>query len=330
MVLIAAGLPAAGGLLSLWLFLQVHEPFPPHSAARSVTVQIPAGYSVRDIGGKLEGAGIVRSAQLFRWYVRLLSGSHSLQAGEYEFRLPIALPQVVEKIERGAVLYHRVTIPEGLDMMEIVEVLSRQGLGVKARFEAAVQDPSPISDLDPDARNLEGFLFPDTYLVTRSMSEQQIVAVMVQKFRSLWTARRRQDARRLGMNVHQVVTLASLIEKETHLASERPLVSAVFHNRLKEHLKLACDPTVIYAVRQVEAFDGVINRSDLRIDSPYNTYLYPGLPPGPIASPGVGSIDAALHPADADYLFFVAKNDGSHYFSSNYRDHRRAVAKYQR
>ena len=153
---------------------------------------------------------------------------------------------------------------------------------------------------------------------------------MIESFRQTWTPEHSRRARELQLSIREVVTLASLIEKETALDQERPLVSAVFHNRLQQNLKLACDPTVIYAVKQVKEFDGIIHQSDLDLDSPYNTYLYPGLPPGPIANPGLESIEAALYPAQVDYLYFVSTNDGSHYFSNNYRDHNRAVRQYQR
>ncbi len=153
---------------------------------------------------------------------------------------------------------------------------------------------------------------------------------MVRTFRRLWTAERSRRAREIDLSMREVITLASLIEKETGLARERPLVSAVFQNRLRRNVRLACDPTVIYAVKRVKEYDGVINQSDLNLDSPYNTYLYPGLPPGPISNPGMESIDAALYPADVNYLYFVSTNDGSHFFSSNYRNHRQAVRQYQR
>jgi UPF0755 protein len=187
-----------------------------------------------------------------------------------------------------------------------------------------------IADLDPEAQNLEGYLFPDTYYLTRGMNEVEIVQSMIDGFRSVWSKEYDVRSRELAMTVREIITLASLIEKEAALPHERDLVSAVFHNRLRLNMKLACDPTVIYAVKLTKPYDGVINQSDLELDSPYNTYLYAGLPPGPIANPGEKAIQSALYPADSNYLFFVSRNDGSHVFSSNYRDHSRAVQQFQR
>jgi len=273
---------------------------------------------------------IVGSAFLFRLHMRLEHRHESIKAGEYRFIHPVTVRRVAAQLVEGRVYYHRITVPEGLDWQETAETLSRQGFGESRQFLDLIADPGPILDLDPEARNLEGYLFPETYFVTRDATPEEIIGMMVERFRKNWSADLAGRAESLGLSVREAVTLASLIEKETALPGERPLVSSVFHNRLQRGQKLACDPTVIYAVKLVKPWDGVINQSDLKLDSPYNTYLYPGLPPGPIASPGLASIRAALFPEETDFLFFVSRNDGSHIFSSNYRDHAAAVNRYQR
>lgn len=293
-------------------------------------VMIPRAGKVSDVGRILESNGVVRSAFLFTSYFRVRHAFWLLKAGEYRFDRPMSMAAVASKVGRGEIYYHRVTIPEGFTLNEIASTFVRSGFGEKARFLDVTRRRQYIADLDSQAKNLEGYLFPNTYFLTRGTEEEEIIRMMVKNFRTIWTPERRKQAQQLNFTVPEIVTLASLIEKETAVAEERPLVSAVFHNRLRKNLRLACDPTVIYAVALVKPFDGVINQSDLKIDSPYNTYLYQGLPPGPIANPGVASIDAALRPAPVDYLYFVSRNDGSHTFSTSLSDHNRAVRLYQR
>jgi UPF0755 protein len=197
-------------------------------------------------------------------------------------------------------------------------------------FLAASENTGLISDVDPDAINLEGYLFPETYHFPKNTPVKKIVEAMVLQFRSVFNEEWRSRAEELGMTVRDVVILASLIEKETSKPEERELISAVFHNRLRIRMKLDCDPTIIYALKEKEGFNGSLRKKDLKLDSPYNTYLYRGLPPGPIANPGKGSLRAALFPADNNFIYFVSKNDGSHYFSSSFREHQNAVNRYQR
>ena len=323
----AAALAASSGLL--WVVDALKRPHP-HPFREEILVDIPRGASLGQIAQTLEGQGVVRSARLFRWYSAAFSLSTRLQAGEYLFDRPMSLVEVAEKLRRGDIHYRKLVLREGLDLDEIVHYLQSQGWGSTQRLEELAHDTSPMAGLDPQAEDLEGYLFPDTYHLTREMNEFQVVSLMLDRFRSAWSEERQRRAQQLGMSLRQVLTLASLIEKETALASERPLVSSVFHNRLKRNIKLACDPSVIYAVKRVKPYDGIIHRSDLQLDSPYNTYLYPGLPPGPISNAGLQSIDAALYPADTDYLYFVSRNDGSHVFSRTYRQHARAVQEFQR
>jgi UPF0755 protein len=319
---------ALGSLFSYFQF-KVHQAFQGYQVEAKVLV-IPRGHHVSQVAELLRANGIIQSSRTFLWYLRVWFPGFSPKAGEYRFSAPLNVIQVAQKLHAGEIHYHRVTIPEGLTMIEIVDRLVAQGFGQRELFLRIVQNPAPISDLDPDATNLEGYLFPETYLLTRGAGEKEIILSMVAGFRKLWTSERRTRAAEIGLSVREVVSLASLIEKETGAEPERKLVSAVFHNRLQKHMKLACDPTVIYAVKLVKEYDGVIHLSDLNLDSPYNTYLYPGLPPGPIANPGLASMDAALYPAEVNYLYFVSRNDGTHIFSEHYRDHKRAVQAYQR
>ena len=316
------------GLSLGWVHFQLFEPYRGSGTSESL-VLIPLGSTGSSIGELLQSHGIVRSRLLFGTYVSFRYPT-SLKAGEYLFNQPLSLVEVAQKLFQGETHQYRVTVPEGEMMEEILERFRERGFGRRERFREAGRRTDLLLNLDPLADNLEGYLFPETYYVTQAMNEDEIVQAMVRTFRSKWTAERRARAQELDMTTREVITLASLIEKEARLAEERPLVSAVFHNRLDKNVKLACDPTVIYAVQLVKEYDGIIHRSDLQLDSPYNTYLYPGLPPGPIANPGLASIDAALYPAPVEYLYFVSKNDGSHVFSTHYRDHSQAVRRYQR
>jgi UPF0755 protein len=306
-----------------------HEPYKGYPGDE-IRVLIKRGSTVSAIADQLEKEGVVRSARLFRLYAHLNGSTLDLKAGEYQFDTPLSLVEVLEILGSGRVFYHSVTVPEGLEIQQIAEIFLRAGFGTGQDLLAAMMDPAPIADLDPYAEDLEGYLLPETYFLTVDMTEAEIVGLMLRNFREFWTEGQAARARELELTVREVVTLASLIEKETARSEERVLVSAVFHNRLRLGMKLACDPTVIYAVKRVKEYDGVINQSDLALDSPYNTYLYPGLPPGPIANPGKLSLEAALNPADSDFLYFVSRNDGSHVFSRRYSDHARAVQQYQR
>ncbi len=321
-------LSLALGLSLSWVRFQLFHPYHGYDTSECL-VLIPRGFTGSSIGRLLQSHGIIRSQSLFGTYVSFRYPT-SLKAGEYLFSQPLSLVEVADRLYQGEAHQYRVTVPEGEMMEEVLARFAQRGFGQSELFRKAGRRTGLLSDLDPLAANLEGYLFPDTYYVTQAMDEDQIVQAMVRTFRSKWTAKRRARAKALQMTTREVVTLASLIEKEARLAEERPLVSAVFHNRLDKKVKLACDPTVIYAVQLVKEYDGIIHRSDLQLDSPYNTYLYPGLPPGPIANPGLASIDAALYPASVGYLYFVSRNDGSHVFSTHYRDHSRAVRRYQR
>jgi UPF0755 protein len=314
---------------ALWIAYQVYQPYQAYPGDETFVV-IPRGAAPAAIGETLEANGVVRSAYVFRWYVRVLQPSRSLKAGEYRFDRPMSVAEVAEKIQEGRVYYLRFTVPEGRDLFEVTSQLVQQGFGTAEGFQAAFRRTEWIEDLDPAATDLEGYLFPSTYFVQRHTSESEVVRQMIDAFKRNWTPEHQERARELNMSVRDVITMASLVEKEARIPDERPLISAVFHNRLRLNMRLGCDPTVVYAAKLAGRWNGVINMSDLRYESPYNTYLVTGLPPGPIASPGLRSIHAALHPVESDYLYFVSRNDGSHVFSRNYADHRRAVNQYQR
>ncbi len=313
----------------IWFSVLLHRPYQGFFGQEKL-VFIRPGYSLPQIAETLESHGVITSARLFKAYARLGLLNASLRAGEYRFHRPASIVEVAEKLRHGHIHHHRIMVPEGLTMNEITAQLVSKDFGRRDRYQTALRATQVISNLDPLAKNLEGYLFPETYFLTRGMSAREIVELMVTHFKRIWTSDRDQRAAKLGLSPREVVTLASLIEKEAARDEERQLISAVFHNRLRRNFKLSCDPTVVYAVKLVQEHDGIIHQSDLNFNSPYNTYLYPGLPPGPIANPGLKSIDAALYPASVDYLYFVSKNDGSHLFSSTYIDHSRAVSKYQR
>ncbi|MGC9157507.1 MAG: endolytic transglycosylase MltG [Terracidiphilus sp.] len=311
-LLLAAGVGA-------WLVLA------PYGPARETFVDLPPGSSTFEIGRQLEMAGVVRSRFAFD-LVRCWDRG-TLKAGEYRFDHPATVTEVFARIRRGDVFTIAVTIPEGDNLFQIANRLEEAGLGPRQDFlEAARQQVDLVADLDPGARSLEGYLFPDTYHFRREETSAQILAAMVRRFRAV--------ARQLGLkeNVHAVVTMASLIERETAVDAERPLVASVFENRLARKMPLMTDPAVIYGLELDGRWRGTIYQSDLKFDTPYNTYLHTGLPPGPVDNPGLKSLQAALHPAQTDYLYFVAAGanpQGRSLFSSTLSQHARDVAGYR-
>jgi UPF0755 protein len=294
-----------------------------------VFVTIPRGARVADIRRGLVEAGVVEGDLTMRAALLWSRKSNSLKAGEYRFDRPISALEVIDRLARGDVYTRRITFPEGLTLREMAQVFAMHGLGTADDFVRAASDPAAIHELDPSATDLEGYLFPETYTVSRTSSAADVVKEMVARFHDNFPEAARQRAQQEGLSVRQVVTLASLIEKETARSDERPLVSAVYRNRLKIGMGMQADPTIIYALQRAGRYDGNIHRADLTFDSPYNTYRYRGLPPGPIAAPGRASLDAALAPADVPFLYFVSKNDGSHVFAETLAEHNRNVQEYQ-
>jgi UPF0755 protein len=292
-------------------------------------VEIPAGAGSRTIGERLVAAGVIRDRLTYRAALWLSGQARRLKAGEYRFDQPMTPLEVVDKIARGDVYVISVTFREGLTIGEMAHVFETHGLGTAASFVDAAKDAALVQAIDPAARNLEGYLFPETYSLPRHTDASRLVRMMVERFNHVLTPELKAAAAARGRTVRQIVTLASIVEKETARAEERPLVAAVYENRLRIGMGLQCDPTVIYALQLAGLYTGNLRRDDLHFDSPYNTYRYAGLPPGPIASPGKASIDAAVRPADSDYLYFVSRNDGSHEFARTLDEHNRNVQKFQ-
>jgi UPF0755 protein len=236
---------------------------------------------------------------------------------------------VLTKIAQGEVDLVPLTFPEGLTIAEMGKLFEQAGFGTAATFVAAAREGTLIHDLDPQAQDLEGYLFPDTYALARGTDAPHVIRAMVDRFRRKLTPEIRTAAAARELSVRQLVTLASIVEKETGRADERPMVASVYANRLKIGMALQCDPTVIYALQRAGRFDGNLRRDDLQFDSPYNTYRYPGLPPGPVAAPGQASLQAAAQPAESEFIFFVSRNDGSHAFARNLAEHNANVQKFQ-
>jgi UPF0755 protein len=252
-----------------------------------------------------------------------------LKAGEYRFEREMTPLEVLDKIARGEVYLLNVTFREGLTIDEMAEIFETNGFGPAKSFVAAAADGSLVRDLDPKAQDLEGYLFPDTYALPRGADATRVVRAMVGRFQQVLTPEIRRAAEARGLTVRQLVTLASLVEEETARPDERPVVAAVYSNRLGMGMGLQCDPTVIYALQRAGRYTGNLRRDDLMFDSPYNTYRYAGLPPGPIAAPGKGSLEAAASPADVDFVYFVSRNDGSHEFARTLEEHNRNVHRWQ-
>jgi len=322
LVLVGAGAAAA------LMYMRVNQPYRGYQAAEQF-VEIPPGAVSRTIGDRLVAAGVIRDLSTYRVALYVTGEGRRLQAGDYRFDRAMTPLEVIDKIARGDVYVINVTFPEGLTVAEMAKIFEAHGLGSAASFVAASRDAAAIRDLDPAASDLEGYLFPETYALSRHTDAATLVRLMVARFERVLGPDLRQAAAARNLSVRQVVTLASIVEKETAKADERPLVAAVYTTRLRLGMPLQCDPTVIYALQRAGRWGGNLHHDDLALDSPYNTYRYPGLPPGPIASPGAASLEAAVHPADADYLYFVSRNDGSHGFARTLEEHNRNVQKYQ-
>lgn len=322
---------------AIWLAWALNLPVQP-SGTKFVLLR--PGSSSRRIAADLQSAGVIRSAHAFLLMHYALGST--LKAGEYKFDQPATAREIHDRLARGDIYVHTVTIPEGYNLYDIAGVVQLAGLGSAQDFlNAANRDVALIRDLDPQAASLEGYLFPDTYGFTRTQSMHDMIAVMVHRFR--------REAAQLGLicavnqpqpassesgagcsDMHAVVTMASIVEKETAAPEERPMVAGVYYNRLQHGIALAADPTVTYAALVSGRYTGAIHQSDLQFDSPYNTYRHAGMPPGPIANPGRASLEAALHPARTDFLYFVSDGNGHHRFARTLDEHSRNVAAYRR
>jgi UPF0755 protein len=317
--------PVLGAAAAFWE-LKRFAAAPAAAAGAESVLTVPAGQPFAVTAGELERLGLVQSALKLRLLARWEGTDRRLKAGEYLLSPSLTPLELLAVMEKGLVRLHRLTVPEGLTIAQIAEVIDRTGLASGAEILARATDPVQARALGVAADTLEGYLYPETYFFPKTVTAEGILAAMAARFRTVFTAEWERRAAEIGLSTHQVVTLASIVEKETGDPSERPLIASVFHNRLKRGMRLETDPTVIYGLKQ---FDGNLTRRHLETPTPYNTYVIKGLPPGPIANPGKESIRAALFPAPSDYLFFVSKNNGTHQFSTNLADHNRAVQHYQ-
>lgn len=310
-----------------YLYLALYQPYQGF-ASDGVYVDVPHGASQRTIARLLAENGVVRSRIAFELLCRLQE-RRTLQAGEYFFDRPVTAFAVYDAIANGRVFVKEFVIPEGFTMFDIADLAAKEGFLSRDEFLAAARDPSPIRDIAPDAPSLEGFLFPATYEFPRHMAGKDMTAAMLKKFRQEWLTLPAEGATP-RQSIQDVVTLASLVERETPRPEERPHVAGVFENRLRIGQPLQCDPTVAYALTLAGAYTGKLDGGDLRFSSPYNTYQNRGLPPGPIANPGEAALRAALDPPPTDDLYFVANTEGGHFFSKTLQEHNRNVARYRR
>ena len=318
-----AGLLLAGAFgLRQWLFQQ--WPVTPPGVQR---VKIAPGSGLPQIALQLEQAGVVGNAERFARLARWRDVAQKIKAGEYEFAKTATPREVLERLVAGDVIKLRITIPEGFTLREIAARVAAAGIGTAEQFLKAATDPARLAKAGIPAASLEGYLFPETYTVATTTSSEEIIRAMVAQLEKQLATELLAAARLLGLDRHALVTLASIIQKEAGNEEEMPLIAAVFHNRLRKGMRLQADPTVIYGIRN---FNGNLTRRDLTTPTPYNTYTRAGLPPGPIASPGLAALKAAANPAASNALYFVARGDGRHEFSVTLEAHNRAVNRYQR
>ena len=311
-----------------WFFWRaVREPYKGFPEPKK-RVEVRRGLRTAAILQQLQKEGMLRDEWIPLVYMKLLRSRDSLKAGVYEFDKPLSAIEVIDKIVRGDVVLASITIREGLDRFAIGKLFSAEGFGTEEEWKKITGEPDLVRDISPEADSLEGYLFPDTYKFDPGTPVTTIVESMVANFRKHWGEEMAFIT--TGFNPHQTVTLASIVETEAQRPEERPIVASVYVNRVRKRMLLGADPTVIYAMKLAGKWTGNIRRVDLMTPSPYNTYRTPGLPPGPIANPGLASLRAAAAPATTPYLYFVGRNDGSHVFSTNIDEHNRNVEKYQR
>ncbi len=316
-----------GVILSLFIFqMKRFIETPRNPREQMVTFTIAPGQSLKQVAINLEKQGLITNQAQFKLYVRYKQAAARLMAGEYQLSASKTPAQILDQLLKGRVKLYRLTIPEGLNMDETAGLVQETKFCDTAPFLALCRQADFIKTLGVDSHSLEGYLYPDTYFFPKQTTCRQIIKKMVTTFHSVYTREWKKRTTELGFSVNEIVTLASIIEKETGDASERPLISSVFHNRLKKNMRLESDPTVIYGDKE---FDGRIRKRHLQRKTPYNTYQLRGLPLGPIANPGALALKAALYPDKSKYLFFVSKNDTTHYFSKTLAEHNRAVRKYQ-
>jgi UPF0755 protein len=333
---------AAGAAAYGWWVILPYQRYP----GTEKLVEVAPGTGAARILEQLGREGVLSSPLIARAYLVYVLRNPPLQAGEYRFAGPMTFPEVLRKLIRGDVVSRSVTVVEGFTMEDIADQMAQAGAGRREVFLEKMRSPALIGDLDPAAPDLEGYLYPETYRFRVGTSEAEIVATLVKTFRSRFERHVRPmlaagagagpaggggtGASDNPFTVREVVTLATIVEKEARASSERPIIAGVYRNRLRRHMALDADPTVIFALRRLGRWDGSIHHDDLRLDSPYNTYRYAGLPPGPICSPGLPSLQAAARPADVPYLYFVSRNDGTHVFATTLEEQNRNVEIWQR
>lgn len=314
-------------LFAIHIYVSVTAPLV-FDVPKGKIIEIKRGMNIREISLLLRREKVIHQAWVFMLLTRLRPGM-VIKAGEYQLdsTAKINTLQLLDILQEGKTICRKVTIPEGCNIRQIAAILAEHGIVDEEKFAKAANDPNLARRLGIHSRSLEGYLFPDTYCFSKGLPERFVIETMVARFHKIippeWEARSRE----MGFDLHQIITLASLIEKETSVKEEKFLVSAAYHNRLRDGMRLQCDPTVIYSLK---SFDGNLTREHLSIDSPYNTYRIYGLPPGPITNPGEESIKAALYPAKTGYRYFVSKNNGTHQFSYTLKEHNKAVEKYQK
>jgi len=314
------------GVAGVYLNIVAYAKKPPNTAPVEQAVDVPSGLGFKALSTLLYQKGMILHPVKFRLFARIKGYDKRIKAGEYMLSSAMTPKKILETMVDGKVRLHRLTIPEGYNLVQIARAVETAGFASETDFLKAATDPDLVHAKGIDAQTFEGYLFPDTYHFPRGVTPENIISTMVRRFRSVYKPEWEEQTKTLGLTIHQVITLASIIEKETAVGDERPIISSVFHNRLKRNMRLESDPTVIYGMGD---YNGNITRKDLERPTPYNTYTMKGLPPGPISNTGAKAIEAALYPADTKFLFFVSRKDRTHQFSTNFKDHNRAVRKYQ-
>ena len=311
-----------------WIWYELS--FPYYDRTAETFVDIPRGAGTSEIASALVARGVLRNKLPFTLYVRWYGLARHLRAGEYRFFAPARPAQIVQRLVQGDVFFRTLTVPEGLTARETIALMARNGFGKESDLLPLIGRVDWVADLDRRATSLEGYLFPETYRFSRHAAGEEMLKAMVAQFRHRTLSLLASDRLPAGWTLPEIVTLASMIEKEAKVQDERRLVASVLVNRLRIRMPLACDATIIYALKQAGTYDGNLHKSDMRMASPYNTYLHPGLPPGPIANPGIDSLQAALAPAASDFFYYVSRNDGTHFFSKDLQSHLLAVARFQK
>lgn len=322
LILIFVFIGAAGVYLNIVSYAQK----PPNTAPIEQLVDVQSGQGFKTLSTLLYQKGVILYPVKFRLFARIKGYDKRIKAGEYMLSSTMTPEKILETMVDGKVYLHRLTIPEGYNLRQIAQAVENAGFASETDFLKAADDPDFVYAKGIDAQTFEGYLYPDTYYFPKDFTPENIISAMVKRFWSVFKPEWKERTKAIGLTIHQVITLASIIEKETAVADERPIISSVFHNRLKRNMRLESDPTVIYGMGD---YNGNITRKDLERPTPYNTYTRKGLPPGPISNTGAKAIEAALYPADGKFLYFVSRNNGTHHFSTNFKDHSRAVRKYQ-